>query len=357
MQIATKSNLVLTDFSSLRWLNGIQEPIRHTASYQQIRHSLVKGKYVNRVFDNLGKKLVTLAQNAYTLRQIEQLEEVSQILMNLPMPEYRSIGLYYHALVLKRKGQIPLAKSLLENVADRGPIQYRTQALLSLGTLTLEGGDIPSALSFYLDSMNLSSRTDFVTSVRTLKMIAVAKAIDGNHPGAVADLEKLFPAVRVASAHQPEFVYDYLNSLTLELGEVGRISEAGNVSNILLASPYINAYPEWRETGNEIALRGYKSRSLVPITETIPGNIFRLPEPKPSDTPIQKGRARIFDIRKWQKKMKKEPNGENQDENIDQMDLNDLIVKLLQVTVYEGVDERKLRKVVKSAIEIMEEKG
>ena len=52
--------------------------------------------------------------------------------------------------------------------------------------------------------------------------------------------------------------------------------------------------------------------------------------------------------------MVKEPNGE--DENLDEMDFNELIVKLLQLTTHEELSEKKLRKVVKSAIKIIEEK-
>ena len=347
MQAAAKSNLVLTDFSSLRWLSGIQEPVQHTESYQQIGSRLVRGKCIKQVLADLGKRLVVLAQNAYTLRQIESLEEISQVLMNLPMPEYRSIGLYYHALVLKRKGNTTLAKGLLEHVADFGLIQYRTQALLSLGTLTLERGEIPSALSFYLDSIKLSSRADFATSVRTFKMIAVLKAIDGNHPGAIADLEKLFPAARMVSAYNPQFFYDYLNSLVLELGEVGRIKEATNISRIVLASPFTFAYPEWRETWQDLALRGYKSRSVVSVLKPAldKDNVVPLPVVERSSDPPQQGRAKLFDLQKWAKKMGKKPNG-NGKKLPENMTSRDMVIKLMNLTTQEGISDEKLQKII-----------
>jgi hypothetical protein len=52
--------------------------------------------------------------------------------------------------------------------------------------------------------------------------------------------------------------------------------------------------------------------------------------------------------------MVKQQNGE--DENVDEMDYNELIVKLLQLTAQEDVSEKKVRKIVKLAIEVMKEK-
>jgi hypothetical protein len=52
--------------------------------------------------------------------------------------------------------------------------------------------------------------------------------------------------------------------------QIGRIEEARNIIRIPLASPYAAAYPEWRETGDEIALRGWRpSRSLVSIPDYV----------------------------------------------------------------------------------------
>ena len=67
---------------------------------------------------------------------------------------------------------------------------------------------------------------------------------------------------------QPHVYYDYMNSLAVELCEVGKLEDAKNVSQIVLASPFAPAYPEWRETSDEIALRGWRpSRSTVAVTQ------------------------------------------------------------------------------------------
>lgn len=46
------------------------------------------------------------------------------------------------------------------------------------------------------------------------------------------------------------------NSLAVELFAVWRLEEAKNVSQIVLASPFASPYPEYRETREEIALKG-----------------------------------------------------------------------------------------------------
>jgi hypothetical protein len=62
----------------------------------------------------------------------------------------------------------------------------------------------------------------------------------------------------------PHVYYDYLNSLAAELANNGRLTEARNASRIVLASPFTRAYPEWRETYDEISVKlPHSSRSVV----------------------------------------------------------------------------------------------
>jgi hypothetical protein len=153
------------------------------------------------------------------------------------------------------------------------------------------------------------------------------------------------------------FVYGLVS---LEFGEVGRIEEAQNISNIVLASPYAFAYPEWRETGQDLALRGYKSRSLVPIIQSFPGNLLHMPEREPSDTPtpVQSKASRPASVRsleKWkEQKMVKEPT--NDDENIEEMDEKDLFLKLVQVSTQDNITRKQLYEIVKHAIKVTSKK-
>lgn len=69
------------------------------------------------------------------MRDLDALEEVSRVLMNLPADAARQIGLYYHALGVKRKGHLDEAQALLESVADNAPPTYRARAIQDLGAL------------------------------------------------------------------------------------------------------------------------------------------------------------------------------------------------------------------------------
>jgi len=66
----------------------------------------------------------------------------------------------------------------------------------------------------------------------------------------------MFTLARAVSRFYPPIYYNPLNGFAVELLEVGRIAEARNVCNIVLASPVAAAYPACRETSMDIDLRG-----------------------------------------------------------------------------------------------------
>ena len=99
--------------------------------------------------------------------------------------------------------------------------------------------------------------------------------------------------------------------------EVGRFAEAEYAAGRALASPFASAYPEWRETREEIRLRGCRaSRSLAVVKQMIsppvarPDNLVPLPLPErreadaPSGFPLQRPtqRARVLSYRDWKAK-------------------------------------------------------
>lgn len=125
---------------------------------------------------------------------------------------------------------------------------------------------------------------------------------------------------RAVGLSYPPIYYIYLNSLAVEMIEVGRLEEARNLSNIVLATPYTNAYPEWRETGADLAVRGYRSpRSVLSFPQKIsPQNLLHLPEREHTErvrrNPFHQPRD-VTRLEDWKKKMVKETNGD-QDDNI-----------------------------------------
>jgi hypothetical protein len=309
---------------------------KYAALYQQIHGNISD-------FQRLGQWLTAQAGELQAFRHIEGLKSVADVLINFPLKEYQLIGQYYLAWCGYREGRD--VRSDLETVIEQST-SYRSKALLSLAAV--EAGNYDSEIMLYKAAAKWGSPSIVAQAARG---IAITKAREGSHQRAVKDLENMTALIR--SSDRISYL-QYLNSLACELGEIGRIEEAQNICSILLASPYAFAYPEWRETGKEIALRGYKSRSSVSITQANPGNLLYIPEREASDTSIQSelsGPAPVFSLEKWkEEKMVKEPNGETEDENVDEMDDKDLLATLIQIAARDDVDEEKLRDVVKYAI-------
>jgi tetratricopeptide (TPR) repeat protein len=295
--------------------------------------------------------LLASCENYYSLRQFERIEGIVDILENLPLTKaQRESVVCYRALVYNWRKLPEKAKSLLESIADNSG-----RALIFLGTLNLNSLNLDEARRCYYTATKIAPEFTLEASHN----IAVVESVDGNHKGSLRELERLLPQALSVKASQPIVYLDHLNSLAVELGEAGRIQEAGVVSKIVLASPYAFAYPEWRETGQDLALRGYRSRSSVPIIQTFPGNISYMPEREPSATPAHPaifGPAGVRSIEKWkEEKMVKESNG-NDDKNLDEMNDKDLFMEIMRLASQDSNTSKKLRKMVDALKKIASEK-
>lgn len=289
----------------------------------------------------MGNSLVILAEHAHAFRKMDILERVSRTLADSPMLRYEDVGRYYEALCIHRfgHGDVQRAIRLLEQVADVAPLAFRAKAMLSMGSISVRIGDNQSASALYREAARFLSRSrinDLYTTIHTQKMIAVLNSVEGNHRGAVSLLENLLPLAHTMRSSQPHVYYDYLNSLAVELCEVGRLEEARNVSRIVLASPYAGAYPEWGDTRDEIQLRGWRaSRSTVAFSQTTSEannpsptarvhadtdsavtkaaspneNLVRLPVPERAESFTQSTAtsesARVLSIQEWKESMPK----------------------------------------------------
>lgn len=303
-------------------------------------------------YERLGDTLIGLSEQARIFRQFDLLSEYALILSNLPSEKYQIIGQYYLSLVLCRNGlgEMDKAETILEKVASVAPLSYRTQAMVSLSAISWVKNQPSNTIKYCIEAIKMGSFD--LTTVQALRGIAVLKGREGFHHSSLCDLENLYPMMKYTPAH---IYLDYLNSLAVELAECGRLEEARNITKITCSSPLVVVYPEWRETGDEITLKAYRSsRSFVPITQgATEHNIVRLPEreniPISQDEP---GRVLYYD---WENMVKKR-NNEN-DEAIDAMDEKELLVKLIQLTAIEDVDSNKLRKIVKFAVKVMTEQN
>jgi hypothetical protein len=153
----------------------------------------------------------------------------------------------------------------------------------------------------------------------------------------------------------------------VELAEAGHIEEARNASRVALASPFASAYPEWRETWQDVLSRGYRTaRSFVSLNcRTLNvGNVLLLPLAQRSDSTHSENftlspfyqQASVTSLQEWKRKMVKEPNGDNNDkmasEDLDKMSNKELLVEILQRTSKKDMSEKKLRKILEYVIKV-----
>ncbi len=244
--------------------------------YQGIARGLIKGFHTKRTLWDFIASITLAADQAHATRQYDLIGALGQLLLSLPLsPQVESIGHYYEALSINRLGlgDTVRAGALFEQVAERAPAQYRARAMLALGARRVNVGDHQNALSWYREIMRIAIR-DRAVEPATLycagQMTAVVRAITGDHRGALSDLEAMFPMVRMASHESPSAYYIHLNSLAVELAEVGRLEEAARASEIACSSPFAPAYPEWQETFGEVTLKRRRaSHSTIAVSDFI----------------------------------------------------------------------------------------
>jgi hypothetical protein len=233
---------------------------------------LTETVYSQEALLKLTNTLIHLAELAYALRDVDALQEMSRVLMNLPIDGARQIGLYYKALVIKRTGRIDEAQPLLEIVADNAPVSYRARAIQTLGATHFDKGLPEPALRFQLEALQVASDKN-AHGLQTILLanleISHVKSDTGDHKGALAILEGIAPLVRLVAGQNPLYFYFYHNELAVEFGELNRIAEAEAASAIALASPFAPAYPEWSETRQELqAKRTSATPSVVAVNQT-----------------------------------------------------------------------------------------
>ena len=239
MSNKTDDNLFIFSSLTRKYAGGFyQELLKGIGSYEQ-----------------LGKRLIHLAEQAHAFRQFDKVQEIGQLLSNIPVKGYQSIGYYFLAVAANNKGNgdQEKARQLYERAAETAPAHYQSKSLLSLAAVAANTNNRDLEMYFYLETIEAGKMN--VAVLEALRGIAIYKAMEGYHDRAVKDLENILPIIKFAPPH---IYYAYLNSYATELGEVGRKSEARNISRIVLSSPFAHAYPEWQETGMELGVIGCK---------------------------------------------------------------------------------------------------
>lgn len=281
MQTAANSNLILTGCSS--YAGFVSSEIRSSRRIplsQSLFSGLAYTVHSRQAFEKFTRRLIKVAEQAYSLRDMKTVEEAGQILMNLPMDSARQIGLYYQALAFKRNGKIDEARILLQTVADKAPVGYRVRAMQTMASIYHNRGKLDETFLFCIEASRLASSEDNYDWVAKLIVhlnLSLIKSDKGAHNESLAYLENLLPLVRITARQSPLYYYFYHADLAYELAQVGHIQEAEAVIAVALNSPFAAAYAEWSETRDEIVVKrqaATRSHSQVAIERAL--------QPKPT---------------------------------------------------------------------------
>lgn len=232
-------------------------------------------------YEVLGKRVIDRIQLAHAFRQVEQVKELVAILINIPIKEYQLIAQYY--LVWCKCRDLDYRTDALEKIIEQSQT-YKTKALFSRAAIEVYQGNLDHAAYFYNEALKTSPTiSEYIDLSRS---IAGLKSLEGYHQSALRDLENLVPLINRAN---PRLYYDFLNSYAVELGKVGRMDEAENVSRLTIASPFAPHYPEWHATYSEIRLTR-KRRSTISISrlqEQLEPEPIEVIEPELSSNVVQ----------------------------------------------------------------------
>jgi tetratricopeptide (TPR) repeat protein len=308
--------------------------------YQEILQGL--GSY-----QQLGDRLIQLAEQAHAFRQFDQVKEYGQLLSNIPIKSYQAIGYYYLAIATNSRGNgdQETAKKLFELVANAAPHAYRAKAILSLAALSLHAGDYESQFRFLLEAGRTAC--DVSTAIRSRLGIAIHKSMEGFHKHSLKDLENLYNVARLS---RPIVFFDYLNSYAVELGEAGCTNEARNISQLVIKSPFAFAYPEWQETANEFKAA---NRSLVALnpSQYISRKVLSMPEREHEGEAKQESQpARVMSLQKWKRKMAKKKKDEPEPE-----DEREMFFWIMEVYARDETSDDQRRKIYEAVKKVMSE--
>src|SRR5215216_850210 len=133
-------------------------------------------------FEELGNRIIRQIKAAHAFRQIEQVRELSRLLLNIPIKEYQLIAQYY--LVWCDGLESNYQKEALERIIEQ-TVTYRSQALSSRAAFEGATGKLDVAMYFYIEALK-ATRTisDYVEASVSIAML---KSFEGFHASALKD--------------------------------------------------------------------------------------------------------------------------------------------------------------------------
>jgi hypothetical protein len=313
---------------SVKWFAGLyQQLLAGVATYQE-----------------LGDRVLRAIKTAHAFRDVARVRELGRVLLSIPIKEYRAIAQYY--LVWCDCREFKLRSDMLETIIDQTQT-YKAKAFISRAGFEGLKGNIESELYFYTEALNCATDiSDYITSSRA---IAVIKSKEGFHNSALKDLEKIAPLTRYA---EPLAYYDFLNSYAVELGEVGRKYEAHNIIQAVVASPLAFAYPEWRETAEELKLTN-RSFAAIDPAPLLPPNVLAMPVSRREGEglPAWAGRpAQVIKFQKWKRQMDDKKRDDYKP--LEEGDLRGMLLGLMDIFVRDEITDEQRYKMYEAVMKI-----
>jgi tetratricopeptide (TPR) repeat protein len=367
MQIAATRDLVFTKLSSLTGFAERKAGNTQCGLYQQILIELTKDRLTRETLTCLTERLISLADQAFFLRRFESLEQISKLLIQLPLPAGQSsIGRYYHGLCLKNQGKRLDAQKEFEQVVENAP-RYRARALMSIGVADFELGNHDAALKLYAEAGRLAAQSgwcDPLTTIATHRNSCIIKSRIGDHAGALLELEKMTPVVSKVAGSGSYLISAHFNSLAVELTQAGRLEEALQASQLALRSPYAASYPEWRETYVDVlklSRLSRPSRCLINVPRMRNAeNVVKLPVPQ--QTPgarhlrlmAPKSLARVVSYFDWKSRSQLRPKQLPAETGMP-LSARQMLLRIIDIASGENMTLEKLNRILKTVEAIASE--
>ena len=206
--------------------------------------------------EKAGRYLLGVARQARVNRNTDAVETISDwIAERLPETVFAHTARYHKAHCFHRRGSTETARLLLHEAIALAAPAYKPRAILTLAATYLDASDTTEGADLCVAALRASRGTDVLSDLQALRNIAVTHAIRGDHKTALAMLESLLPTARTLNIWYPADFLCHLNSLAIELGEVGRVEEANRVIDSVLRSPFAKNRPQWHDTRVELATK------------------------------------------------------------------------------------------------------
>ena len=208
--------------------------------------------------DATGRLLLGLAKQARVNRRFDLLDAISNLICDLlPDTPFARTALYYKAFCLHQNGRVSTtqARTELETAIGLAPPNYKPGALLALAASYRDTGEIVEFAAVSHEAAKAARTVDTLSEVQALRNLAISRALLGDHTHALSMLFSLLPMMRNVATSYPSDFFSHLNSLAIEMGEVGRIDEANRLIDFVLRSTLAKQRPQWHDTKLELATK------------------------------------------------------------------------------------------------------